>query len=190
MSRFSEKDRENYGKMLLEVGEEMFNKQGLLNVTVDDIAKRVGIGKGTFYHYFKNKEHLFMEIANHRQDEIFANMRVYLTEENSSKGKFYKAMHYLLEEAMRYPMLAELDETTYVQLEKKVPEESQRRNEDRDKEFIQELDRYGIKFKISLDQTRKLLQLLFMDVTILRKRKEFETIDILLRSIGEFIVCE
>lgn len=188
MSRFSEKERDIYGKRLLEIGEELFNKHGLFQVTVEDIAKKVGIGKGTFYHYYKNKEHLFMEIANNRQDVIFSNMRVYLEEENGSKDKFYNTMDYLLQELMKYPMLAELDEMTYVQLEKKVPKESKRRNDDIDTQLIRELDKHGIKFKISLEQTKKLLQLLFVDVTILRKRKEFETIDLLLRSIGEYII--
>lgn len=190
MSRFSGKDRENYGKLLLEIGEKMFNEHGLFNVTVDDIVKEVGIGKGTFYHYYKNKEHLFMEIANNRQVEIFSNMRVYLKEKNSAKDKLYKVVHYLLEEIMKHPMLAEMDERVYVQLERKVPEESKGRNEEIDTELIRLLVEYGIEFKFSLEQTKKLLQLLFVDATILREREEFDTIDLLLRSICEFIVCE
>ena len=190
VSRFSEKDKENYGRRLLEIGEKMFNEQELKDVTVDDIVKQVGIGKGTFYHYFKNKEQLFMEISNNRQEELFLNMGVHLEGKNCPKDKFYKAIHYLLEEIAKYPMLAEIDEKTYVQLKKKVPEETKRRNEEIDKKLISELEEHGIKFKITSEQTRKLLQLLFVDVTILRKQKEYETIDLLLRSIGEYIVYE
>lgn len=43
---------------------ELFIKHGLGETSVDGIANTVGIGKGTFYKYFKDKNDLFIQCAN------------------------------------------------------------------------------------------------------------------------------
>ncbi|MDR0562032.1 MAG: TetR/AcrR family transcriptional regulator, partial [Spirochaetaceae bacterium] len=41
---------------ILDAAETLFSEKGYENATVNDILDKVGIGKGTFYHYFKSKE--------------------------------------------------------------------------------------------------------------------------------------
>jgi len=41
---------------ILDVSEKLFSSKGYQKTTVNDILDGVGIGKGTFYHYFKSKE--------------------------------------------------------------------------------------------------------------------------------------
>jgi len=41
---------------ILDVSEKLFTSKGYEKTTVNDILNGVGIGKGTFYHYFKSKE--------------------------------------------------------------------------------------------------------------------------------------
>jgi AcrR family transcriptional regulator len=41
---------------ILDASEALFMLKGYENTTVNDILDKVGIGKGTFYHYFKSKE--------------------------------------------------------------------------------------------------------------------------------------
>jgi AcrR family transcriptional regulator len=43
----------------------VFGEQGLAGARLDDIAKRAGIGKGTIYLYFQNKEELFRDVVRH-----------------------------------------------------------------------------------------------------------------------------
>src|SRR5678810_733372 len=38
-------------------------KQGLNNVTVEDITEAADVGKGTFFNYFESKEHVFGVMA-------------------------------------------------------------------------------------------------------------------------------
>jgi AcrR family transcriptional regulator len=52
---------------------------GFHETTVDDICKRAGVSKGTFYWYFESKEQIFVEIlevwANEVEGEILAQFR-------------------------------------------------------------------------------------------------------------------
>ena len=40
---------------LMEAAFALFTEEGFQNTTIADIAKRAGIGKGTFYFYFEDK---------------------------------------------------------------------------------------------------------------------------------------
>jgi AcrR family transcriptional regulator len=44
---------------------DLFRDKGYDSTNIDDIVERAGIGKGTFYQYFKDKEDLFFECAGH-----------------------------------------------------------------------------------------------------------------------------
>ncbi|MCF6308891.1 MAG: TetR/AcrR family transcriptional regulator [Sulfurimonas sp.] len=43
---------------------EIFFQHGIKDLTISQIAKTAGIGKGTIYEYFKNKEDIVFEIVN------------------------------------------------------------------------------------------------------------------------------
>lgn len=53
---------------------ELFGKRGFDKVTIKDVAKAAGIGKGTVYEYFKNKEELingaFETLMSHMETEV------------------------------------------------------------------------------------------------------------------------
>ena len=48
---------------LLTKGTELYTENGLHNTSVDQITKKAGVAKGTFYLYFKNKEDFIEQIA-------------------------------------------------------------------------------------------------------------------------------
>ncbi len=43
---------------------DIFVHRGIKNLTISEIAKEAGVGKGTLYDYFKNKEDIVFEIVN------------------------------------------------------------------------------------------------------------------------------
>ena len=47
---------------ILKVAEEMFAYFGIQKTTMEDIAKKAGMGKSTLYYYFKSKEEVFAEV--------------------------------------------------------------------------------------------------------------------------------
>lgn len=53
-----EKEKEFKKQMIAEAAYELLSTRPYESVTVDDIAKLVGCGKGTLYLYFENKDHI------------------------------------------------------------------------------------------------------------------------------------
>lgn len=52
----------------------VFSQKGFSNATTDDIIKEAGIGKGTIYRYFRNKEELFLNVVFEGFDKLRQNM--------------------------------------------------------------------------------------------------------------------
>jgi len=55
---------------ILDAALEVFSHKGFHVATVDEIAERAGVGKGTLYRYFSNKETLFNELVRLRLEEL------------------------------------------------------------------------------------------------------------------------
>jgi AcrR family transcriptional regulator len=47
---------------LIEAAKKLFSEKGFYSTYVDDIIKEAGVGKGTFYRNFKNKEDIFVSL--------------------------------------------------------------------------------------------------------------------------------
>ncbi|BDH61639.1 TetR family transcriptional regulator [Lysinibacillus sp. PLM2] len=87
---------------IITVAKGLFSSNGYENTTVNDIIKKVGVAKGTFYHYFKSKDEvadaviqdsidssvqLFKQIINNRDlkaIEKFINIIQYFSQETSN----------------------------------------------------------------------------------------------------------
>src|ERR1700754_4011504 len=50
-------------------GEELFLKAGIKSVTMDDIAKHLGMSKKTIYQFFKDKNELVVALVNKKLKE-------------------------------------------------------------------------------------------------------------------------
>jgi AcrR family transcriptional regulator len=49
---------------IYESGKELFEKNGFKNTNIAEIMRQSGFATGTFYHYYRSKDQLFMEIYN------------------------------------------------------------------------------------------------------------------------------
>jgi AcrR family transcriptional regulator len=77
-----EKEREQRRAYILNAAEELFFAKGFSSVSMDEIAKKVGLNKATIYIYFEDKDSLFFAIVLHK-------MRIYhkiFEEAASQKG--------------------------------------------------------------------------------------------------------
>lgn len=61
-----EKEREQRRLYILDAAEELFFAKGFSSVTMDEIAKKVGLNKATIYLYFEDKDSLFFGIVLRR----------------------------------------------------------------------------------------------------------------------------
>jgi AcrR family transcriptional regulator len=61
--------REKAKKRIVEAGLEVMYKKGYCNTTMEDIARQLDVSKPALYRYFKNKDELVIESANHLQTQ-------------------------------------------------------------------------------------------------------------------------
>lgn len=66
---------ENKRKLILKVSEKLISKKGYSKTTIEEIAKKANIGKGTFYLYFKNKNDLFFSIIKEEMENLMSNIK-------------------------------------------------------------------------------------------------------------------
>ncbi len=88
--------KESMAKHIVQVGVELFSTKGFGNVGLLEILKTAGVPKGSFYHYFKNKEGFSLKVVEFYSESSLEVMMSYLADE-SRNGKdrimhFYKDM--------------------------------------------------------------------------------------------------
>src|ERR1700728_1933444 len=54
---------ENKRKLIVQTAARLFSEQPFHKVRLDDVAYAAGVGKGTVYIYFKNKEELYYSLV-------------------------------------------------------------------------------------------------------------------------------
>jgi len=71
MRAFSDKEKEAIRAKLIKAAERLFTEQGFSKTSVSELARAAGIGKGTFYMFYKTKEELVCDLhsAIHQQWE-------------------------------------------------------------------------------------------------------------------------
>lgn len=57
-----QKKNEIRKQKLIDAAKKLFSEKGFYSTYVDDIIKEAGVGKGTFYRNFKNKEDIFVSL--------------------------------------------------------------------------------------------------------------------------------
>lgn len=72
MPKLAEKEK-NKAKRLLDAAYEIFVERGNDSATIQEIAERAGVAKGTFYLYFRDKETLKESLIAQKSQEFFQN---------------------------------------------------------------------------------------------------------------------
>lgn len=193
MPKFSSEERNRIYLSLLEKGKELFNAKGFSEVTAEDVALEAGIAKGTFYHFFENKEHLYMVINNGIQEDIFENVRKMVEDyhmENQSE-QFYQVLCFVMKEFLDNPLIMEIDQTVWKRIEEKAPKDCIEDNNVSDLRMVQMLENSGITFRYDLEQTTRILQLQFLQLPYMKqKTQDIELMKIVLKALSEHLIKE
>jgi AcrR family transcriptional regulator len=72
MSKSDEKKKEKE-ESLLDTAFQLFTKNGFKETSIQDIADNAGVGKGTFYLYFKDKYDIKEKIIQRKSKKLFSN---------------------------------------------------------------------------------------------------------------------
>lgn len=164
MPRFSEREKERIYEKLRKEGEKLFVQHGLRKVTVDELSQAAGIAKGTFYHFYESKEHLFMDINVKIQFKLWERMNTVLEENKALPPKELtrKIFMTMAEFTAEYPLIRMMNQDTIEQLIRKLPEDIIAKHAQEDSEFLRKLEEYGVRFKIDRELAAKVLEHVYL----------------------------
>ena len=87
MAKVARKSSEN---LLIEAGHELFWKFGFKKVTVEDVCKKAGVSKMSFYRYFDNKTDLAKRVLDKVISDGVEKFRVILTDDDTISNKMHR----------------------------------------------------------------------------------------------------
>ena len=94
---------------LLAAARTVFSERGFDEAQTPDIAARAGVSTGTFYRYFRDKRHIFVEMIGHHLTQMHAEVAAKLTPERFVGADTREVMDVALDELFdhvrRYPRL-------------------------------------------------------------------------------------
>lgn len=138
---FSDSERQKIRAALVDAGREHFGRYGYRKANVADIARDVGIGKGSVYLFFDSKAELLAAVAAHVEEENRAILLREMAEEFESAGQRMARLLRLLvttfETEPILQLMAAPEELKAFFLE--LPEETQEALRQSDLEFYDEL---------------------------------------------------
>ena len=188
MPKFSEQEKDLIKEQLFEEGEQLFATHGLKKVTINDLTNSVGISHGAFYTFFKNKEHLFMEINIKKQQEIFDRLESLISDNKELKShKLAKlVLDFLMSEYITDPIISSINDELWEHLMRRVPQETIEKHDMSDAFVIEKLAEVGMKFKVNKSLAVKTVQAVFMLANSIADDDESEKIiDIIFDGIIE-----
>lgn len=81
----------NPRQKIIHVATRLMSQKGYKATTIDEITSKVPIHKSTFFHYFKNKEELLMEVLRIGLSDVTEKLKLILEDENLSPKEKLKA---------------------------------------------------------------------------------------------------
>ena len=195
MPKFSESEKAIIQEKLYSEGERLFILHGIKKVTVDDLVKAAGIAKGSFYAFYTNKEHLYMDILGNLQKKVWENMNGFLEENRSLAPKELtkQVVLWSFSQLQRYPLLLQYDEETTDYLFRKLPKEVMEAHTKEDGKELETLQEYGVHFKQGIELTTSVFQVLAITFLSLQNDKNIDhaaVMEIMLNGIINEIVSD
>ncbi len=134
---FTESQMLFYNNKLLEVGTDLFSKFGL-GVTIDQIINEVGISKGSFYKFYRNKEELCYATLMKLEEDIQETISMEFKNSSMNKSdKIKKIVTIIPEVIKKHPLLnIFLDQKSLQTLFLKIDPELHQKNFDSDTLFL------------------------------------------------------
>lgn len=109
---------------IMESASRLFFESGYQESSMDDIAREIGVTKGTLYLYFKNKEELLYEVCRRNTNLLEDNLDKMVTEDILESAKSFFKAELELPEHLRFHWIFALGEINKHQRVRKILLES------------------------------------------------------------------
>ena len=161
---FSEREKENIRKSLIDICKQNWTQYGYKKTSVDEICKQAGISKGAFYLFFESKEALFCEVLCSVQREI-CEMAATAMEEEKRKSGVAKALKLIYRAYDKNSFLYGSDTADYTILMNKVSEEQAKKMEQAGELSRQLFSSHSaLKFKVDANMAISVIYSLIMNI--------------------------
>lgn len=161
---FTERERENIKRSLLEAGKESWTRYGCKKTSVDELCRQAGISKGAFYLFYESKEALFCEILCSVQNEICEEASGIMRRQRDKYGAA-KALKFVYREYDRNNFLYHTDRTDFTVFMNKLSEEQAERVEEANRRSRQLfISQPHLKLKVDADLALGVIYSLIMSV--------------------------
>jgi len=90
-----EKQRQERESLILQVAEEVLLEKGYQETSIDEIAARVGIAKGTVYLHFPSKEELVVTIFARNMQALLEGMDGIITPQPTYRAKLEALLYFM-----------------------------------------------------------------------------------------------
>jgi AcrR family transcriptional regulator len=91
-------DKEKKREMIALACSELLMSRGISKLTISEIAKTAGIGKGTIYEYFSNKDEIVFEIMTILIGEFEEKLLDLISKEKSTKNRLFYFFYLIFDE--------------------------------------------------------------------------------------------
>lgn len=118
-------DRVARADAILDTARDLLLRHGYRKVSVDDVAKGAGVGKGTLYLHWRTREHLFLAVAAREAAEMTADIAAAMAADPAEVA-LSRYMRRFFVEAMRRPVLRAVFTRDADTLDKLVADPSRR----------------------------------------------------------------
>ena len=95
MRSLKEKQRQEREELILKAAEDMLAEKGYHETSMDEIAVRVGIAKGTVYLHFPSKEDLVMAIFERGMLKLLEGVEASIASETTTRAKMEAALRFM-----------------------------------------------------------------------------------------------
>lgn len=90
-----EKQRKEREELILQAAEEVFQEKGYYEASMDEIAGKVGIAKGTIYTHFPGKEELVVAIFNRNIQQFLDGVEAISATEQTPRAKLEAILQFI-----------------------------------------------------------------------------------------------
>lgn len=78
---------------ILKIAKEMFNRYGLKKTSMDEIARKARVAKGTIYNYFGSKDRVFLEVLSYEANDIIEKITLAVDKEVTPEAQLAAFIH-------------------------------------------------------------------------------------------------
>jgi len=125
----------------------IFNEKGLENTTVDDIAKKAGIAKGSIYLYFKTRDEIFLEGIKYAANTRIEKLKELLSLYKSAKDKLQALLKANAKMAETHPEIFFMNYALIISTHRNIKSQGASEYFKKYLELVEEIIKEGIKNK-------------------------------------------